>query len=125
MIRKTAVSALLFSAFLTTPALGEEPQGDPAAWPRAVTVSATVDYGGLDLATPAGQAEARRRTADAVAELCRPETAPAGPRPSRIDGHCYRQAMASARVQLDRTIAARSGQVRTAQAGPAVGTVRD
>lgn len=112
MIRKATISALLFASFLSSPAQAEEPADAAGAWPRIVTVRATI--GDLDLATPAGQAEARQRVARVVSELCRPQALPAGPGRGRVDGHCYRAAMAQARMQIDQAIAARRSTVETA-----------
>ena len=114
MIRKAMLSAILFAPFLTTPAPAEEPAAAPSAWPRLVTVETRIDYRDLDLGSPAGAAEARRRVARAVRELCRPDATPAGQGRGRVDGHCVRQAMASARLQLEQAIAARNANVRTA-----------
>ena len=114
MIRKTAASAFLFASCLAAPAQAEDPAAEPSAWPRAVTVTARIDYGDLDLTTAAGAAEAQRRVARAVGEMCRPNAVPAGAGRGRIDGHCFREAMANARAQIERVIAAHSGSVRTA-----------
>ncbi len=114
MIRNNSLSALLFAAFLTTPALAEEPPRDAGVLPHLVTVRATVEFGDVDLRTPAGLIEVERRASRAARDMCRPETVPAGPGRGRVDGHCFRQAMASARAQLERAVAARNGVVRTA-----------
>lgn len=119
MIRKASLSAFLFAAFLTTPAGAEEPAGAQTAWPATVTVSARVEYGDLDLGTEAGAAEARRRVARAAADLCRPVAVPAGPGRGRIDGRCYRAAIAAGGAQIEPVIAARGGSVRTASIAPA------
>ena len=114
MIRKTALSAMLFATFLTTPLRAEEPAAEASAWPRLVTVEARVDYGDLDLGTPAGAIEARRRLTRTVREMCRPEAAPVGDGRGRVDGHCVRQALAGARGRLEQAIAARTASVQTA-----------
>lgn len=119
MIRKASLSAVLFAAFLTTAAPAEEPAAAPDAWPSTVTVSGRVDLGDLDLGTEAGAAEARRRVARAVSDLCRPVAVPAGPGRSRVDGQCYRAAMAAARMQIEPLIAARAGSIQTAAIAPA------
>ena len=119
MIRKASLSAVSFAAFLTTAAGAEEPSGAPAAWPSTVTVTARIDLADLDLGTEAGAAEARRRVSRAVGDLCRPVAVPAGPGRGRVDGRCYRAAMAVARAQIEPVIAARAGTVRTASADPA------
>ena len=110
MIRKAMLSAILFAPFLTTPAPAEE----PPAWPSRVTVEARIDYSDLDLGTPAGAAEVRRRVARVVRELCRPDAVPSGQGRGRVDGHCVREAMATARVGIEQAIAARTANVRTA-----------
>jgi UrcA family protein len=119
MIRKASLSAVLFAAFLTTAAPAEEPAAAPGAWPSTVTVSGRIDLGDLDLGTAAGAAEARRRVARAVNDLCRPLAVPSGAGRGRVDGRCYRAAMAAARMQIEPLIAARSGGVRTAAIAPA------
>ncbi len=121
MIRNTTISALLFAASLTTPALAEELPREASVPPHLVTVMATVEYGDVDLGTPAGLAEVERRAARAAREMCRPQAVPAGPGRGRLDGHCFRQAMANARAQLDQVLAARNAPVRTALNGSRVG----
>ena len=112
MIRQATASAILFAAFLTTPAPAEEPASTRTAWPTLVMVRTTI--GNLDLDTPAGVAETRRRVERIVRDLCRPEAVPAGLGRGRVDWHCFREAMASARAQLEQAIAARNASVRTA-----------
>ena len=114
MIRKASLSAVLFAGFLTTAASAAEPGAVPTAWPATVTVSGRIDFGDLDLGTEAGAAEARRRVARTVADLCRPGAVPAGPGRGRVDGRCYRATMAEARARIEPVIAARAGTVRTA-----------
>ena len=125
MTRKTMGSALMFATILTTSAWAEEP-GRDAALPHTVTVDATIGLGDVDLGTPAGVAEAERRATRIAREMCRPVAVP-GPGPGRVDGRCYRQAMADARRQLDRAIAARRGEanVQTALVDPRPGTSND
>ena len=125
MIRNNTLPALLFAAFLTTPALAEEPPREASALPHLVTVSATVEYGDVDLRTPAGLAEVERRAARVARDMCRPQAVPAGPGRGRVDGHCFREAMASARAQLDRVLAARNAPVRTALNASPVGNLDD
>ena len=126
MISKTIGSALMFAGFLTTSAWAEEPGRDAIALPHTVTVDATVGLGDVDLATPAGVAEAERRVTRIAREICTPVSVP-GPGPGRVDGHCFRQAMASARRQIDRAIAARrdDATVRTAMVDPRAGAIDD
>ncbi|MGZ8282145.1 MAG: UrcA family protein [Allosphingosinicella sp.] len=118
MIRKATFSAFLLASLLTTPARAEEPPRVDSAWPRLVTVRAVIDYRDLDLGTPDGLAEARRRASRIVGDMCRPDPAPAGPGRGRIDGHCFREAMASARPQLEQ-VAMRQRNVQTALIGAA------
>ena len=125
MIRKSTASALLFASFLTTAALAEEPSRESSALPRVVAVSASIEFDDLDLQSPAGIAEFQRRAARTAREMCRPDAVPAGPGRGRVDGHCYRQAMASARAQIQATVAARSGNVQTALNGSARTAVAD
>ena len=124
MIGKTMGSALLYATCLTTSAWAEEP--DSGALPHTVTVDAMVGLDDVDLGTPAGVAEAERRVTRTAREICRPVAVP-GPGPGRIDGRCYRQAMANARRQIDRAIAARRGEsaVQTASVDPRPGRVDD
>jgi UrcA family protein len=114
MIRKATISALLSASILTTPAPAEEPRGEPGAWPRLVTVSTTIEFRDLDLGTPGGVAEAHRRASRIIAEMCRPDPVPADQGRGRVDGHCFRQAMADARAQIGLAVAARDPNVRTA-----------
>ena len=118
MIRKASLSAFLFAAFLTTAARAEEPAPVATAWPSTITVSGRIDFADLNLGTEAGAVEARRRIARAVGDLCRPVALPAGAGRGRIDGRCYRTALAAARAQIEPLIAARSGSVRTASIAP-------
>ena len=126
MIRKTALSAMLFATFLTTELRAEEPAVEASAWPRLVTVEARVDFADLDLGTPAGAAEARRRLTSAVRAMCRPDAAPADASGGgRIDGRCVRQALAGASGRLEQAIAARTANVQTALNATPRGALED
>lgn len=109
MTGKFCASALLFASIFSIPAFAAEPPREPAL-PHVVTVDATVAFGDLDLATPAGVAELYRRARRAAMDMCRPEPAPRGELPARVEGGCLREAMANARFQIERTIAARAGR---------------
>ena len=124
MIGKTMGSALMFATCLTTSAWAEEP--DSGALPHTVTVDATVGLDDVDLGTPAGVAEAERRVIRTAREICTPVAVP-GPGPGRVDGRCFRQAMANARGQIDRAIAARRDEatVRTAMVDQRGGAIDD
>lgn len=108
MTSKFFASALLFGSIHSTPAYAAEPPREPAL-PHVVTVDATIAFGDLDLGTPAGVAELYRRARQAAMDMCRPEAAPRGQLPSRVEGRCFRQAMANARFQIERAVAARTG----------------
>ena len=120
MIRKSIASALLMASFVTTPALAEEPPSEPSTVPpHLVMVNATIEFGDLDLGTPAGIAELHRRTRRAAMEMCRPE--PVG----RRDGFCLRQALQIARPQIEQAVAARNGTMLAARNGSPRGAIGD
>ena len=119
MICKLSASALVIAAFLTTPATAEKPAPADSEPPPLVNVRATVDFSDLDLRSPAGVAEFERRAEQAVGDMCRPRAVPAGLGRGRLDGHCYRRSMTTARRQIRALVAARNGEVQTALNRPA------
>jgi UrcA family protein len=107
MYAKFTASTLLFASILTTPALAEEPVRDAGGRPDLVTVEARIEIGDVDLRTSAGMEEVLRRVSRAASEMCRPEAVPDGLGRGRLDGHCYRRALADGRAQIERATALR------------------